>query len=76
VDIIPCIGMADKLDKFLRKSRCKKLCAYVIPVYEIDEKADFPKKKDEMLKLAKNKIARPFHGKLYKTAQSATDYAR
>jgi hypothetical protein len=29
-----------------------------------------------MLKLAKNKIARPFHGKLYKTAQSATDYAR
>jgi len=75
VDIIPCIGMADKLDQFLRKSRCNKLCAYVIPVYEIDEKAGFPRNKSEMLKMAKNKMARPFHQDVYKTAQSATNYA-
>ena len=76
VDIIPCIGMADNLDQFLRNSQCQKKCAYVIPVYEIDEKAGFPRNKSEMLKLAKNKKARPFHQKIYALAQSATDYAR
>jgi len=53
--------MADNLDQFLRKSQCEKLCAYVIPVYEIDEKVGFPRNKSEMLKLAKNRIARPYH---------------
>ena len=76
VDIIPCIGMADNLDRFLRKSQCEKLCAYVVPVYEIDENTDFPQNKFEMLNLAKKKTARPFHQKVYPVAQSATDYAR
>jgi N-acetyllactosaminide beta-1,3-N-acetylglucosaminyltransferase len=76
VDIIPSIGMADNLDQFLRMSQCEKLCAYVIPVYEIDEKASFPRNKSDMLKLAKDKMARPFHQKIYGLAQSATDYAR
>ena len=76
VDIIPCVGMADNLDQFLRNSQCKRLCAYVIPVYEIDEKVDFPRNKTEMLKLAKNKMARPYHKEIYATAQHATDYAR
>ena len=69
-------GMADSLDQFLRNSQCEKLCAYVIPVYEIDEKAGFPRNKSEMLQLAKNKMARPFHQRIYKTAQSATNYKR
>jgi len=76
VDIIPCIGMVDSLDQFLRKSQCKNLCAYVIPVYEIDEQAGFPTNKYEMLKLVKNKTARPFHQKVYAIAQSATNYSR
>jgi N-acetyllactosaminide beta-1,3-N-acetylglucosaminyltransferase len=76
VDIIPSIGMADNLDQFLRKAQCEKLCAYVIPVYEIDEKAGFPRNKPDMLKLAKDKMARPFHQKIYGLAQSSTDYAR
>jgi N-acetyllactosaminide beta-1,3-N-acetylglucosaminyltransferase len=76
VDVIPSIGMADHLDQFLRKSQCEKLCAYVIPVYEIDEKAAFPRNKSEMLKLAKKKMARPYHKKISGTAQTATDYAR
>jgi N-acetyllactosaminide beta-1,3-N-acetylglucosaminyltransferase len=76
VDIIPCTGMADNLDQFLRKSQCEKLCAYVIPVYEIDEKVGFPRNKSEMLELAKNKMARPFHQEIYAVAQHATDYAR
>ena len=68
--------MADYLDQFLRNSQCEKLCAYVIPVYEIDEKVGFPRNKSEMLKLVKNKMARPYHKKTYATAQHATDYAR
>jgi N-acetyllactosaminide beta-1,3-N-acetylglucosaminyltransferase len=76
VDVIPYIGMADNLDQFLRKSQSKKLCAYVIPVYEIDKKADFPRNKSEMLKLAKKKIARPYHQVTYASAQSATNYNR
>jgi N-acetyllactosaminide beta-1,3-N-acetylglucosaminyltransferase len=68
--------MAENLDQFLRNSQCEKLCAYVIPVYEIDEKAECPQNKSEMLKLAKNGLARPFHEKIYGAAQSATNYAR
>jgi hypothetical protein len=61
VDTIPCIGLADNLDQFLRKSRCEKLGAYVVPTCETDEKTDFPRNKSEMLKLAKNRIARLYH---------------
>jgi N-acetyllactosaminide beta-1,3-N-acetylglucosaminyltransferase len=76
VDIIPSIGMTDILDQFLRNSQCEKLCAYVIPVYEIDDKAEFPRNKSEILKLAKDGMARQFHQKVYKPAQFATNYSR
>jgi N-acetyllactosaminide beta-1,3-N-acetylglucosaminyltransferase len=76
VDIIPSIGMADDLDTFLRKSRCEKLCAYVIPVYEIEEKVSFPQNKSEMIKLAKNGLARPFHQQIYKYGHYSTNYNR
>lgn len=76
VDIIPNIGMADNLDVFLRNSHCEKLCAYVIPVYEIDEKVTFPQSKSEMIKLAKNQLARPFHQKIYDNGHSSTNYSR
>ena len=74
VDIIPSIDMADKLDQFLRKSQCDKLCAYVIPVYEIDDKAAFPRNKSEMLKLATNGMARPFYQEINRNSQSSTNY--
>jgi N-acetyllactosaminide beta-1,3-N-acetylglucosaminyltransferase len=45
-------------------------------VYEIDEKAEFPRDKTEMLKLVKNSMARPYHQKVYGVAQSGTNYAR
>ena len=76
VDIIPSIDMADNLEAFLRNSQCEKLCAYVIPVYEIDEKAIFPQNKSEMLKLTKNKMARPFHLQIFAPAQYSTNYNR
>jgi N-acetyllactosaminide beta-1,3-N-acetylglucosaminyltransferase len=76
VDIVPSIGMTDSLDAFLRKSQCEKLCAYVIPVYEIEENASFPRNKAEVLKMSKNKKARPFHQLVYSLAQSSTNYKR
>jgi N-acetyllactosaminide beta-1,3-N-acetylglucosaminyltransferase len=76
VDIIPSIGMTDTLDAFLRKSKCEKLCAYVIPVYEISENASFPQNKSEMIKLANNGLARPFHQKIYANGHGSTNYNR
>lgn len=76
VDIIPSIGMADVLDAFLRKSKCEKLCAYVIPVYEMSKNVTFPQNKSEMIKLANNGLARPFHQKIYADGHVATNYSR
>jgi N-acetyllactosaminide beta-1,3-N-acetylglucosaminyltransferase len=76
IDIIPSIGMADDLEEFLKKSRCIKLCAYVIPVYEIDEKVSFPQNKSEMINLAKRGLARPFHENIYKNGHYSTNYSR
>jgi N-acetyllactosaminide beta-1,3-N-acetylglucosaminyltransferase len=76
VDIIPSIGMADNLDQFLRNLQREELRAYVIPVYEIDEKAEFPRNKSEILKLVKDGMARPFHHKIYEAAHSGTNYTR
>jgi N-acetyllactosaminide beta-1,3-N-acetylglucosaminyltransferase len=76
VDIIPSIGMADILDVFLRNSECEKLCAYVIPVYEISKNVTFPQNKSEMITLANNGLARPFHQKIYADGHFSTNYSR
>jgi N-acetyllactosaminide beta-1,3-N-acetylglucosaminyltransferase len=68
--------MADNLEEFLRKSHCEKFCAYVIPVYEIDEDVNFPQNKYEMTSLAKNGLARPFHQKIYEDGHYSTNYNR
>lgn len=76
VDIIPSTGMAEVLDEFLRKSKCEKLCAYIIPVYEMSENVSFPQNKSEMIKLANNGLARPFHQKIYADGHFSTNYSR
>ncbi|PSN56389.1 hypothetical protein C0J52_13989 [Blattella germanica] len=38
VDIIPSARLAEGLDVFLKNAKCKNLCAYVIPTYELDER--------------------------------------
>lgn len=76
VDIIPSFGMAEGLDVFLKTHRCKELCAYVIPTYELDERLQFPPNKSELVRLAKKNLARPFHHKVFIYNQFATNFSR
>ncbi|XP_021928931.1 beta-1,4-glucuronyltransferase 1-like isoform X5 [Zootermopsis nevadensis] len=73
-DIIPSTGMADNLQEFLRQSRCEKLCAYVIPVYEIDKNVSFPQNKYQITNFAKEGLARPFHQMIYVNGHYSTNY--
>lgn len=78
VDIIPSNGMATELDKFLRrlKSNATEKVAYVIPTFEVDHRAKFPKSKEDVLRLANRKLARPFHQKIFIYNQYATNFSR
>ncbi|KAJ9601078.1 hypothetical protein L9F63_000813, partial [Diploptera punctata] len=76
IDIIPSYAMAEEIDVFLKTVPCEKLCAYVIPVYEIDDSVRFPENKSVLVKYAKSGLARPFHERIYKAAQMPTDYKR
>lgn len=76
VDVVPSIGLAKSLDRFLRDTkRCEK-CAYVIPTYEMDTRVRFPLNKTELIRLAKKGLARPFHWKVFIHNQYATNFTR
>lgn len=78
IDIVPSINFTEHLDKFLRKAQCvgHAKCAYVIPTYEIDNRAKFPQNKADLLRLAKKGLARPFHHKVFIYNQFATNFSR
>lgn len=76
IDIVPSNNFTQQLDQFLRKAKCSKLCAYVIPTYEIDSRAKFPKDKLDLIRLAKKGLARPFHHKVFIYNQYATNFTR
>lgn len=76
IDIIPSINFTQNLDKFLKKTTCTKLCAYVVPTYEIDSRAKFPRSKDDLIRLSKKGLARPFHHKVFIYNQFATNFSR
>lgn len=76
VDIIPSFHLAPELDKFLRQAKCKGLCAYVIPTYELDDRVRFPPNKTELVRLATKGLARPFHHKVFIYNQFATNFSK
>lgn len=77
VDIIPSINFAEKLDKFLRTTKCQNAkCAFVIPTYEIDNRVKFPKDKLDLIRLSKKGLARPFHHKVFIYNQFATNFSK
>lgn len=76
IDIIPSINFTQNLDKFLKKTKCTKMCAYVVPTYEIDGRAKFPKNKIDLIRLSKKGLARPFHHKVFIYNQFATNFTR
>lgn len=81
IDIIPSINFTQNLDKFLRKptthcSTSQSKCAFVVPTYEIDNRAKFPQTKADLLRLSKRGLARPFHHKVFIYNQFATNFSR
>lgn len=76
IDIIPSMNFTQHLNAFLRKTKCNKLCAYVIPTYEIESRAKFPKNKLDLIRLSRKGLARPFHHKVFIYNQFATNFTR
>ncbi|XP_018018045.1 beta-1,4-glucuronyltransferase 1 [Hyalella azteca] len=77
VDIVTPPEMFEKLDAFLRTSTvqsCDK-CAFVIPTYEIDDKAPLPSNVSDMLALVQAGRARPFHEKVFIHNQFSTNFS-
>ena len=75
VDIIPSPGMAKPLSMFLNSNTCSK-CAFVIPTYEIHDKASFPADKSQLSRLIKMFRAQPFHSKVFVHNQFATNFSQ
>ena len=75
VDIIPSPGMAKPLSMFLNGNTCSK-CAFVIPTYEIHDKASFPANKSQLSRLIKMFRAQPFHSKVFVHNQFATNFSQ
>ncbi|KAG6447839.1 hypothetical protein O3G_MSEX005175 [Manduca sexta] len=77
VDIVPSRGMAEALNKFLATTPKCPLCAYVVPTYELDKRvANFPTNKSELLRLSRNKLAIPFHRKVFIYNQYASNFTK
>jgi len=78
IDIVPSGGLAQKLDEFLKSPGrvCNGKCAYVIPTYELDDRATFPWSKKDLIRLSKKGLARPFHQKVFIYNQFATNFSR
>lgn len=76
IDIIPNQNMVPLLNRFLSRTTCLGKCAYVIPTFEIDLRASFPSSKNELLRLYKKGLARPFHEKVFIYNQYATNFSR
>ncbi|XP_073994319.1 beta-1,4-glucuronyltransferase 1 isoform X1 [Rhodnius prolixus] len=76
VDIVPSLDLAQGVDIFLKAETCKRLCAYVVPTYELDPRVTFPPNKSELVRLTTRGLARPFHHKVFIYNQFATNFSR
>ncbi|XP_068147016.1 beta-1,4-glucuronyltransferase 1 [Drosophila tropicalis] len=76
IDIIPSTNIVAQLNDFFKGERCIKNCAYVIPTFEIDVRAPFPRSKKSLLRLIRKGLARPFHEKVFIYNQYATNFTK
>lgn len=77
IDIIPCANFTNRLDEFIRNAKCPiNKCAYVVPTYEIDIRAVYPKDKNDLVRLVSKQLARPFHHQVFIYNQFATNNTR
>ncbi|EDW53932.1 GM18308 [Drosophila sechellia] len=76
IDIVPSTNSVPQLNHFLRTANCTKSCAYVIPTFEIDVRATFPRSKNALVRLIRKGLARPFHEKVFIYNQYATNFSK
>ncbi|EDW01945.1 GH20168 [Drosophila grimshawi] len=76
IDIIPSLNSVVELNNFFKTVICEGYCAYVIPTFEIDVRAAFPRSKDLLRGLIKKGLARPFHEKVFIYNQYATNFSK
>lgn len=63
--------------QFLSTTPKCPLCAYVVPTYELDRRvANFPTNKSELVRLSRNKLAIPFHRKVFIYNQYASNFSK
>ncbi len=78
VDVIPSYNMAEAVAQFLdgpAVAHCLK-CAFVVPTYELDVRAQFPQNKSQLLWLESQGMAQPFHQKAFRYNQFASNLTR
>lgn len=76
VDVIPSRRMARQVARFLAAApRCDK-CAYVVPTYELERGAEFPRNKTQLLAYESQGRAQPFHHKAFRYNQYASNLTR
>jgi len=76
IDIVPSTNSVPQLNHFFRTANCSKSCAYVIPTFEIDVRATFPRSKNALIRLIRKGLARPFHEKVFIYNQYATNFSK
>lgn len=78
IDVIPSFNMAENVARFLDRpavAHCLK-CAFVVPTYELDGRAEFPQNKSQLLQLENQGLAQPFHQKAFRYNQYASNLTR
>ena len=72
---MPCPEMAAGLSKFLRTNACDK-CVFTIATYEIQNDAQFPMSKPELMDLVEAGKARQYHQTISPDNQGANNIKR
>ncbi|KAK2717950.1 beta-1,4-glucuronyltransferase 1-like isoform X2 [Artemia franciscana] len=78
IDVIPSKNAEGQLETFLKRKESRECikCVFVLPTFELDDQAIFPKSKSELLTLESKGRARPFHEKVFIHNQYATNFSR
>lgn len=73
IDIVPKPALASQLNEFLYNRKTQRE-VYVVPTYEMPERADMPRSKVDLLKMVAAGFARPFHKVVFIHNQYATNH--
>lgn len=77
IDIVPSPKMYEAITPFLSTlADSNRTNIFVIPTYEVSDKVEFPRTKNDLVKLTKKAKAQPFHKDIYSPNQNATNFPK